>query len=379
MPHLPGLDLLRSIAIVWVMLFHSFVAGGLGPDFQWLSRYGWMGVDIFFVLSGFLIGTQVLQPLRRGQGVAFQVFYARRAWRILPAFAVVLALYQCFPALREAPGLEPWWMFATFTLNLLIDYGHNTAFSHAWSLCVEEHFYLLFPLVAWQLARRPSARRVFAVFAGLVLFGLVLRTGVWLHNEALNPPRPWFIEDIYYPSWMRLDGLLMGVMLAVLRVYRPETFQHLQARSHQLLLAALALLGLAFLLFSNRTGLLANAIGWPVLSLGFGLLVLAATDPKGLLGRWTLPGTAWLAAISYSLYLSHKIAMHLVYEMLVPVLPPQVQGLAQFAIYALAVLALGAALHYLVELPFLRWRDRRARSRSAAARLRVGDTAAPTR
>lgn len=169
MPRLPGLDLLRSIAIVWVMLFHSFVAGGLGPDFQWLSRFGWMGVDIFFVLSGFLIGTQVLRPLQRGEGLAFQAFYARRAWRVLPAFVVVLALYQCFPVLREDPGLEPWWVFATFTLNLLIDYGHNTAFSHAWSLCVEEHFYLLFPFIAWWLARRPSARRMLTVCAAIAL------------------------------------------------------------------------------------------------------------------------------------------------------------------------------------------------------------------
>ena len=82
---LPGLDLLRSIAILWVMLFHSFVVGGLGPSWSWLSRYGWMGVDIFFVLSGFLIGRQVLQPLARGEGLDFAAFYARRAWRKCPA------------------------------------------------------------------------------------------------------------------------------------------------------------------------------------------------------------------------------------------------------------------------------------------------------
>ncbi|MGH8324336.1 MAG: acyltransferase family protein, partial [Steroidobacteraceae bacterium] len=90
MNRLPGLDLLRAIAIVWVMLFHSYIVGGLGPDFAWLSRYGWAGVDIFFVLSGFLIGTQVLRPLQRGEPLAFGGFYVRRAWRILPVFAVVL-------------------------------------------------------------------------------------------------------------------------------------------------------------------------------------------------------------------------------------------------------------------------------------------------
>lgn len=119
--HLPGLDLLRAVAIAWVMLFHSFVVGGLGEDFAWLSRYGWAGVDIFFVLSGYLIGNQLLRPLHRGQPLALGAFYARRAWRILPAFALVLAVDACFPALREAPGLQPWRQFATFTMNFLIE------------------------------------------------------------------------------------------------------------------------------------------------------------------------------------------------------------------------------------------------------------------
>ena len=148
MTRLPGLDLLRAIAIVWVMLFHSWIVGGLGPSFEWLARFGWIGVDIFFVLSGFLIGTQVLRPLQRGEGLSLRAFYRRRAYRIVPAFAVVLALYVFFPALREAPGMQPWWQFATFTVNVLIDYVHHSAFSHAWSLCVEEHFYLVFPLLA---------------------------------------------------------------------------------------------------------------------------------------------------------------------------------------------------------------------------------------
>ena len=163
-PRLPGLDLLRALAIAWVMLFHSFLVGGLGPDFAWLSRYGWMGVDIFFVLSGYLIGRQVLGPLARGERLDFARFYARRAYRILPAFAVVLAIYLLWPGGREAKGLAPWWQFATFTLNFTIDYSANQAFSHAWSLCVEEHFYLLFPALAWVLAVRwPSARRVAAL------------------------------------------------------------------------------------------------------------------------------------------------------------------------------------------------------------------------
>ncbi|MBV8035127.1 acyltransferase [Roseateles sp.] len=360
MHRLPGLDLLRSIAIVWVMLFHAFLVGGLGPGFEWLSRFGWAGVDIFFVLSGFLIGSQLLSSLRRGEALRLGDFYWRRAWRILPAFAVVLAVYVAFPVLRETPSLEAWWQFASFTLNLLIDYGRNQAFSHAWSLCVEEHFYLFFPLLAWWFARRPSAARLAALCVVLVLGGIALRAGVWLHDNALQPSRNWFIEDIYYPTWMRLDGLLAGVMLAALRVYRPGLWARLLARPTPLMLAGLATVTLAFWLFRDRTGLAANAIGWPLLSLGLGLLVASACAPRGRLGRRALPGAGWLAGISYSLYLSHKIAMHAVHAWIAPALP--LQGPALFPVYAAAILAVGAALHHLVEQPGLRLRDRLARS-----------------
>ena len=368
MTRLPGLNLLRSIAIVWVMLFHAFLVDGLGPDFAWLSRFGWAGVDIFFVLSGFLIGSQLLRRLQRGEPLDLRAFYWRRSWRILPAFAVVLAVYVAFPALREAPGLQAWWQFATFTLNLLIDYGQNQAFSHAWSLCVEEHFYLLFPLLAWWATRKPSATRFVGLCAGLVLLGIALRAVVWLHDDATQPPRNWFIEDIYYPTWMRLDGLLMGVVLAALRVYRPALWARLQSRSTLLMLGGLAAAALALALFRNRTGLVANVVGWPLLSFGFGLLVLAATAPRGWLGRWAVPGAGWMAAASYSLYLSHKLVMHAVHEWLAPRLP--VQGLALFDVYAAAILLVGAALHYLVERPCLQLRDRLG-GRAPAGRVAV--------
>jgi peptidoglycan/LPS O-acetylase OafA/YrhL len=357
MHRLPGLDLLRAIAIVWVMLFHSFIVGGLGPDFAWLSRYGWAGVDIFFVLSGFLIGTQVLRPLQRGEPPSFGAFYGRRAWRILPAFAVVLALYVWFPGLREVPGLQPWWQFATFTLNLLTD-TNNQAFSHAWSLCVEEHFYLVFPLLAWWLTRRSSTLGFISLCAAVVMLGVALRTTVWLHDAAMDPPRNWFLEDIYYPTWMRLDGLLMGIMLAALRVYRPQAWTRLQARSNMVLLGGIGVSCFALWLFRDRTGLLANALGWPSLSFGFGLLVFAGADRQSLLGRWRLPGASWLAGISYSLYLSHKIAFHVVATTFGAQL--QGHGMIAFMTYAVAVLMLGAALHYLVERPCLRLRERRA-------------------
>ena len=352
---LPGLDLLRAVAIAWVMLFHSFLVGGLGEHWQWLSRFGWMGVDLFFVLSGFLIGGQVLAPLARGDTLDLRDFYLRRAFRILPAFLVVLLLYVAVADFREAPGLEPWWKFATFTLNLSIDYTRNQAFSHAWSLCVEEHFYLLFPLLAWWLTRRPSLLKVTALCAALVLGGIAIRTGVWLHDDALAPQRNWFVEDIYYPTWCRLDGLLAGVMLALGKVYRPQAWQRWATRANGVLLAGLATVALALWLFRDRTGLTGNAVGWPVLSLGLALLVFAGAQRTSWLGRWRVPGAGWLAAISYSLYLVHKPMFHLVDQQFGEALAGQ--GLLGFAVFAIASVLAGAILHYAVERPALQLRS----------------------
>jgi peptidoglycan/LPS O-acetylase OafA/YrhL len=357
MPYrLAGLDLLRALAIVWVMCFHSFLVGGLNEHFAWLQRFGWMGVDLFFVLSGFLIGSQVLSPLARGEPFSFRDFYVRRALRILPAFWVVLALYLSFTWFREAPGLESWWKFATFTLNLLIDYNRNQAFSHAWSLCIEEHFYLLFPLLAWLLVRRLSARSFAILLLICVSTGIALRTAIWLHDDAIAPNRNWFIEDIYFPTWNRLDGLLAGVALAALKTFRRSVWDGLARHSNSILVAGLALVAWSFWLFAVRTGLLANSLGWPVLSLGFALLVFAGAQRSGWLGHLALPGAAWLATISYSLYLVHKAVYHMVAAHFADALSGH--GLLAFAMYAGASLIGATILYYLVERPGLRLRSR---------------------
>jgi len=108
-------------------------------------------------------------------------------------------------------------------------------------------------------------------------------------------------------------------------------------------------------------------VGWPVLSLGLGLLVLAGSGRSSVIGRWRVPGVGWLAAVSYSLYLSHKLAFHAVHEHLVPLL--QVTGGLLFLTYALATLLAGAALHYAVERPFLRWRDRGLRASATSSQV----------
>lgn len=373
MNRLPGLDLLRAIAIAWVMLFHSFVAGGLGERHDWLSRYGWMGVDLFFVLSGYLIGSQLLKPLAGGERLAFGDFYLRRAFRVLPAFLAVLALYFTVPSFREADGIQPMWQFLTFTVNFLIDYEHNKAFSHVWSLCVEEHFYLVFPALAWWLTRRPSSARFVAVCVALLLAGMAIRGYVWLFQMA--PVRDLegvargfgqrYIEDIYYPTYTRLDGLLAGVVLATVRVYRPQAWARMLASANLLLVAGVMVVGMSMWLFRDRTGLVGNVFGFPVLSAGLALLVAAAASSDGWIGKARVPGAGWIALASYSLYLVHKQVFHFVSTMFGAAL--EGRGLAAFVVYAAVTLLAGALLYYGVERPFLRLREGLARRRPAQA------------
>jgi len=364
MQRLLGLDLLRAIAIVWVMLFHSFLVGGFDPGWDWLSYWGWMGVDLFFVLSGFLIGSQVLRPLADGRPVDFRDFYVRRVFRVLPPYFVVLALYFLVPDFREEPGIQPLWQFLSFSLNFLIDYAHNRAFSHAWSLCVEEHFYLVFPLAAALLARRLSLRGFVAICALLVCAGIAIRGYVWLYDMApvsgvATAARSFsqrFVEDMYYPTYNRLDGLLAGVILAAIKAYRPAWWERLQRHANVLLVAGLAMMAGVLWLFADRVGFVPNLIGFPLLSAALALLVAAGAGTSSWIGRWRVPGAGWIAAISYSLYLSHKGAIHLASLAFGAQL--EGHGFLAFCGYGAAALMGGALLHWVVERPSLRWRER---------------------
>ena len=335
---LPGLDTLRAVAILAVMLFHT---NGLQPlVLQPLGDFGWMGVDLFFVLSGYLIGSQLLKPYTRNQRPSLADFYRRRAFRILPAYLAVLALYCFWPAWREAPNIAPAWQFLTFTLNLLIDYSHDHAFSHAWSLCVEEHFYLILPILTLSLMRRPDSartrtRRTAAILLTLVAAGIALRAFILIHilrPIGLESPHfgPTYIETLYYPTWVRLDALLAGVTLALLKLFRPAQWSRIAARGHSLLLSGLAL--------------------------GLAALVASALSHNGWLARIRIPGAQLVATLAFSLYLTHKEIVHLTRHAL-PTLTEDNTWHA-LPIYAVACLAGAAILYLAIERPFLQLRDR---------------------
>ena len=352
----PGLDLLRATAILWVMIYHAQILGVIHQNA--LARFGWMGVDLFFALSGFLIGGQLFKPIANGQPLKLSTFYARRVFRTVPAYLVVLALYVSVPVFRERPGLGPLWQYLTFTQNLFVDFYRDKAFSHVWSLCVEEQFYLIAPLLVLLLAWRPSPTKAIAACLFLFAGEAALRGYIWLH--ALAPIRPvavgpesfgvrW-MEEIYYPTWMRLDDLLAGLGFALIKAFRPTVWQAVMRRGNLLLGSGVLSTVVAAWLFQNQTAFLPSAIGYSVLALGMGLLVASGAGTTSIIGRRAVPGASVIAAMAYSLYLTHKGIYHLAvagqrYEFLTPVL------------CAIAALAGGAVLYLTVERPFLLLRD----------------------
>jgi len=354
----PGLDLLRAIAILWVMPFHAYLAGYTGGGV--LRWSGWMGVDLFFALSGFLIGSQVFDALAARGRLDFVDFYLRRGFRTLPAYSVVLCIYLAWPSMREAPGMMPAWTFLTYTLNLFYD-PQRTAFSHAWSLCVEEQFYLLFPLLALLLARTRRWRSGVAVIAVLVLGGAILRGVLWLH---LVHPLQMRGEDaggaylrfLYVPTYARLDDLLGGIALAAARSYGTRGWAWIERHANAAAIAGVLLTGLCVWGFDGqRLGFAANVFGYPVLALAMTSLVAAAASGQGVLAKIRVPGAAWFAAASYSLYLSHKMVYGQLHGRFAGWADGH--GLWTVLIYIATVLAVGAALHYAVERPCLRLRE----------------------
>ena len=358
----PGLDLLRAAAVLLVIVYHAGLFGFTLPC-GW-QRFGWIGVDLFFVLSGYLIGGQLLAPGANGLPSSLRRFYWRRALRILPAYLVVLAAYLCLPAGREFPELPPAWKFLLFVQNIGLRGG--TAFSHAWSLSVEGQFYLLLPLLLPLLVR--WRRAGISVAGGVLLAGAALRAGIaWTHPGDGGVSWRAFRGLIYYPTWTRLDPLVLGVGLAALERWRPRGWERLQRQAPWLWLPGLAAIALGLSLGEGNFLTVAACVWqFPLIALGMSTLLLCAVSDRLPFRRTAWPGAAFLASIAYSVYLSHKLVIHQTRRFCAA------HGLAPDSAPAIllnlaAILLAGALLFFAVERPFLQLRRRTPSRREPAA------------
>jgi peptidoglycan/LPS O-acetylase OafA/YrhL len=304
----PGLDLLRALAIIVVVVYHAALFGFKLPGR--VDRFGWIGVDLFFVLSGYLIGGQLLAPLVRDQRIKLGRFFTRRALRIMPAYFAVLAIYFLLPAWREYPEMsQPLWKFLLSVQNIALHGG--TAFSHAWSLAVEDQFYLALPFLLLFLYRRP--RVAILVPCLIVVGGIGLRTFLATQNPSVDGGVSFrgFQAWIYYPTWTRLDPLVFGVVLAAIERFRPNWWQRLINCAPWLWLPGLGLIVYALYLGETKN-LTVVACVWqfPLIAVGMAALLVCAVSPRLPLSRVAIPGAAFIASIAYSAYLIQKLVIN---------------------------------------------------------------------
>ena len=348
--HMPGVDTLRAIAILLVIPRHAWEMLKWPSLKFFFGRYGWTGVDLFFVLSGFLIGGQIFQDLKTDGRVSFRRFYLKRSFRILPSYLIVILLYFLWPTFRETPDIQPLWRFLTFTMNLGVPRG-SWAFSHAWSLCIEEHFYLIFPAIVAALALRPKLVSPLGLFFFVVLGGAAFRYYLWSEGAPFYPA-------VYRPTYTRLDGLTAGVALAALREFRPEPWRALIRRPWMACIGGLLMIVAGCLVFGdpgNNRDFGSYVLTFPLISFGFAGLVVAAVSPGFWLASARILGVSTIASLAFTLYLTHKQMIHLA---ILIVGEPDTNVWSVFGLSTLLMVAASLLLHYAVEQPFLKWRNR---------------------
>lgn len=353
---LSGLDHLRALAIILVFLYHY---GRLFGHPEWVGdicKFGWTGVDLFFVLSGFLIASQLLQQYDKSNTIFAGEFYVKRFFRIIPAYLTVVAIYFLVPAFREFEGLSPLWKYLTYTQNFGLDLKLYHCFSHAWSLCIEEQFYLFLPLMLLLGITFRVNKAGWFLLGFLFVLGFALRMHSWQSYLAEQPlSGPIWFKYVYYPTYNRLDGLLAGITIASLWQYRPKFKMAISKNGNLCLLIGLALSVAAYVLCLDQTSYKASIYGFPLVALAFSFFLTGAISPTSVFYKYGSSITSYIATLSYAIYLSHKGIIHVVQEAL------SSAGIDKDSnsMFVACIIGCGMAamlLHYIVERPFMKLR-----------------------
>lgn len=352
------LDFCRSLAILTVLLSHG--RHFLTPVWESTALFrigGYLGVELFFVLSGFLVGRILLRGFLQGGAARHWLpsFLARRWLRTLPLFYLFLLINALLIACHLAPG-------STRHLLPFLWFGQNFAwsgpaeFGEAWSLSVEEVFYLLFPvglLIVNQFV--PRREGVFiVVMITLLLVPMVLRILLVYHTS------PSWDEGVRKVVLFRLDALMTGVLIGWWIERRPAIWSTLQP-----VLSTLAIVFIGFVVFlyfhleaTRDIDLFYRTLLFTVTSVGFALLILAGYGSVNL-PPWLDSACTHMARWSYVLYLCHMPVIYLVNRLYGAPIRGDVPGaIVRWLSFFLVSIVTAIVLERLIERPILSWRDR---------------------
>jgi peptidoglycan/LPS O-acetylase OafA/YrhL len=336
----PSLDFLRCIAIILVMFRHLYITGDgfFAQCAHVLAVGGWMGVDLFFVLSGFLVSGLIFNEYEKSGSFNAWRFFIRRGFKIYPVFYFFLALFwglYVYKHLDDAVRGRRFLYEALFICNyteLRPEHGW------VWTLCVEEHFYLLLCILMVVLIRikRVNLRTFWLLYIVFLVIGLATRAWAVFEDAHAN---------LYVsPSHRRFDALFFGVLLAFLYRYTNALKKPSTA------LTALSFIGI--LLPVTVTLFVGNDEGFPPViflsttAVCFGYLMIRILNVRA---SWMRP-FAYVGRYSYSIYLFHGVVNFSARA--------RFTGWKYNLAYFLGSLVVGIIISKLVEYPFLAIRDR---------------------
>ena len=356
--HLPGLDGLRGIAILLVIWHHAphiFAPGNAIYDgwFWRASASGWLGVDLFFVVSGFLITSILLRTRERHDQL--RVFWIRRALRILPL--AYLYLFVLMGAAFSGADLDELknprvaFMYFFYLANLRIAAGGWPAGELAilWSLAIEEQFYAAWPLAVQRL----SVSALLWVCGGLILSAPFVRWWVFDSHGSVAT---------FVFTFCRVDALAAGAALAVLAQgrFRAPALAACRALAAPAVLVLVALCALPFgPSYPGHAPRLLSVLGYSLVAIAFACLVGVAVQP----GRWarrvvTSRVLMWFGQRCYGLYLWHYIVGSTLYRMLGPASPRPLGYYGSVAVWLAATMLVATLSWSLFEAPILRLKRR---------------------
>jgi len=326
----PALDGLRGIAILLVVFYHNF-------GFVKQSFFGWLGVDLFFVLSGFLITGILLKEL--DQPNFLRNFYMRRVLRIFPLYylTLFLFLFVVAPLTKDRIVWDYYqehqfylWTYLQNWLYIFHEPGQAQALNHYWSLAVEEQFYIFWPLVMLVL-RKP---KYLLVFISLLLLGVILfRFGLWFYK----------IENLSYYNlytFTRIDGICIGCIVALLMHMNNNFIQ----RHTALIVLIFAVINFLFYFLNSFYAFsfpYIGLVGYTTFAMLFGLLLQEAVTGKTKIINWilNLSFLKFFGRISYGFYIFHWPVYLLMNSYLLPVITTNKNSpVAQVSISIIAAL-----------------------------------------